>query len=137
MIVRTGDLNEGNLVDKCGGVALDFVIISYVLIYCTNDRTADMLAKLLAVASPQRRSFCLNPSTLRSIDVPSTLGPECDFAACGGCTFGLMFCGVVVAGRRACGADLGAEPGERDGQPHDPSRHRRHQAHEPGPYPLS
>ena len=51
--------------DKCGGVALDFVIISYVLIYCTNDRTADMLAKLLAVASPQRRNFCLNPSTLR------------------------------------------------------------------------
>ena len=72
-IVRTGDLNEGNLVDKCGGVALDFVIISYVLIYCTNDRTADMLAKLLAVASPQRRSFCLNLSTLRSIDIPCAL----------------------------------------------------------------
>ena len=72
-VVRTGDLNEGNLVDKCGGVALDFVIISYVLIYCTNDRTADMLAKLLAVASPQRRSFCLNLSTLRSIDVPCAL----------------------------------------------------------------
>ena len=73
MVVRTGDLNEGNLVDKCGGVALDFVIISYVLIYCTNDRTADMLAKLLAVASPQRRSFCLNLSTLRSIDIPCAL----------------------------------------------------------------
>ena len=71
--MRTGDLNEGNLVDKCGGVALDFVIISYVLIYCTNDRTADMLAKLLAVASPQRRSFCLNLSTLRSIDIPCAL----------------------------------------------------------------
>ena len=67
MEFKQWDLNDGNLVDKCGGVALDFVIISYVLIYCTNDRTADMLAKLLAVASPQRRSFCLNPSALRPL----------------------------------------------------------------------
>ena len=31
------------------GGGLDYVIISYVLIYCTNNRTADMLARLLTV----------------------------------------------------------------------------------------
>ena len=31
------------------GGGLDYVIISYVLIYCTDDPTADMLARLLTV----------------------------------------------------------------------------------------
>ena len=40
------DLNDGGLLAKCG-CTIDYVIISYVLIYCTNDKTADMLTRLL------------------------------------------------------------------------------------------
>jgi hypothetical protein len=41
------DLNDGGLLAQCGGGPIDYVIISYVLIYCTNNQTADMLASLL------------------------------------------------------------------------------------------
>ena len=47
------DLNDGGLLQKVSGMmsggGLDYVIISYVLIYCTDDPTADMLARLLTV----------------------------------------------------------------------------------------
>jgi hypothetical protein len=52
---RQWDLNDGGLVDRCGWAtgakgaapADTFAIISYVLIYCTDDKTARMLRKLL------------------------------------------------------------------------------------------
>lgn len=44
------DVNEASpksIIDACGGKPLDVLVVSYLLIYCTNDRTADLLADLL------------------------------------------------------------------------------------------
>lgn len=44
------DVNQAtpkSLIDACGGKPLDILVVSYLLIYCTNERTADLLADLL------------------------------------------------------------------------------------------
>ena len=42
----TADLNDGDMLSRCGA-PLDIVVISYVLIYCSNEATAAMFARLL------------------------------------------------------------------------------------------
>ena len=48
-----------SIIDACGGAPLDVLVISYLLIYCTSERTADLLTALLVERDePARVCVC-------------------------------------------------------------------------------